>query len=456
MFGPAMRGLSLCVSLAIAAAACGSGNDPSTTTTSANGSSSTFGAGQGSGKTKLHGLQVTPPVSLKDPPADAVKTPSGLIYKKIKANDAGAQPHRNDVVLINYTGWRQASGETFFTNIGTEQPLPLNLAITAPGFTEGLQLMHKGETAMLWMPPNIGYKTPPLSTTPETLVYQVEVVDIQSAPPTPDDVAKPPANAETLPTGEKKLVVKPSTEFKQKATPYDSLVYDYTVWDPDGKLIESTEVQKHPQTAQAYKQPVGVTDMLTSMVAKERARFWVDAAKVQPETGKTLPVKTGTLCYEIEIQSITFAAHKPPPVPADVAKPPADAKKTEKGVFYKVLKAGGADPRHPTESETVKVNYTGWTTDGRLFDSSELRGTPATFSLNAVIAGWTDGLQTMTIGERVRFWIPVELAYKNQPGKPKGMLVFEVELLDIAAPSTSSKPTGFKPGAGGAGPHSPH
>src|SRR5579872_5959214 len=116
MFAPAMRGLSLSVSLALVgfgAAACGSGND-SSTTTSANGSSSTFGAGQGSGKPKLHGQQIPPPVPLKDPPADAVKLPSGLIYKKLKANDAGPQPHRNDVVLINYTGWRQDSGETFF------------------------------------------------------------------------------------------------------------------------------------------------------------------------------------------------------------------------------------------------------------------------------------------------------------------------------------------------------
>lgn len=461
MFAPAMRGLSLSVSLAIvaAAAACSSKND-SSTSTSANGSDSTFGAGQGSGKSKLHGQQVTPPVPLKEPPADAVKTPSGLIYKKLKANDAGAQPHRNDVVLINYTGWRQSSGETFFTNVGRDQPLPLNLALTAPGFTEGLQLMHKGETAMLWMPPAIGYKTPPVSTTPETLVYEVEIVDIQAAPPTPDDVAKPPASAESLPTGEKKLVIKPSTEFKQKAGLYDTVAFDYTVWDADGKLLDSTEVQKRPMTAQPYKQSVGMGDMLSTMVAKERARFWVDAAKMQVESGKSLPVKTGTVCYEIEVQSITFATHKPPPAPPDVAKPPADAKKTDKGVFYKVLKPGGADPRHPLPTETVKVHYSGWTTDGRLFDSSELRGEPSSFGLSAVIAGWTDGLQVMTIGERARFWIPVELAYKNQPGKPKGMLVFEVELIDIGA---NTKPTGFKPGAGGPapgvsphGPHGPH
>jgi peptidylprolyl isomerase len=459
-----MRGFSLpFVSLALltlgatlGAAGCGSGNDSSTS--SANGSQSTFGAGQGSGKVKLRGQQVTPPLPLKDPPADAVKTPSGLIYKKLKANDAGPQPHRNDIVRINYTGWRQGSGETFFTNVGRDNPLPLNLALTAPGFTEGLQLMHQGETAMLWMPPNIGYKTPPASTAAETLVYEVEIVEIQAAPATPADVAKPPATAEALPTAGKRVQLKSSPEFKQKAGLYDTVAYDYTAWDADGKLLDSTEVLKRPMTAQPYKQSVGMAEMLGSMVAKERARFWVDAAKMQVENGKSLPVKTGTVCYEVEIQSITFATHKPPPVPADVAKPPADAKKTEKGVFYKVLKPGGADSRHPVAKDSVKVHYTGWTTDGRLFDSSELRGEPSTFGLGSVIAGWTDGLQVMTIGERVRFWIPVELAYKNQPGKPKGMLVFEVELLDIPAPG--APPAGFKPGAGGAAPgmspHGPH
>jgi len=78
------------------------------------------------------------------------------------------------------------------------------------------------------------------------------------------------------------------------------------------------------------------------------------------------------------------------------------------------------------------VHYTGWTTDGKMFDSSYLRNEPSTFGLTGVIAGWTDGLQVMTPGDRVRFWIPEEMAYKGQAGKPQGMLVFEIELLEIA------------------------
>ena len=79
---------------------------------------------------------------------------------------------------------------------------------------------------------------------------------------------------------------------------------------------------------------------------------------------------------------------------------------------------------------TVSVHYTGWTTDGRMFDSSVTRGQPATFPLNGVIRGWTEGVQFMVVGEKRRFWIPEELAYGGRRD-PRGMLVFDVELIAI-------------------------
>ena len=79
----------------------------------------------------------------------------------------------------------------------------------------------------------------------------------------------------------------------------------------------------------------------------------------------------------------------------------------------------------------MTVHYSGWTTDGKLFDSSVVRGEPTTFGLNQVIAGWTEGVQLMVVGEKRRFWIPERLAYKGAKGAPKGMLVFDVELIEI-------------------------
>lgn len=91
----------------------------------------------------------------------------------------------------------------------------------------------------------------------------------------------------------------------------------------------------------------------------------------------------------------------------------------------------GTGTRHPRLTDRVKVHYTGWTTDGKMFDSSVVDGEPATFGVDRVIPGWSQGLQLMVEGEKRRFWIPESLAYKGQPGQPAGMLVFDVELLRI-------------------------
>ncbi len=118
------------------------------------------------------------------------------------------------------------------------------------------------------------------------------------------------------------------------------------------------------------------------------------------------------------------------PVPPDVAGAPHDAQVTASGLASKVL-AAGSGGAHPTPAASVTVHYTGWTTDGKMFDSSVVRGQPATFPLTMVIKGWTEGLQLMGAGEKRRFWIPGELAYGNTPqgGRPHGTLVFDVELI---------------------------
>jgi peptidylprolyl isomerase len=124
------------------------------------------------------------------------------------------------------------------------------------------------------------------------------------------------------------------------------------------------------------------------------------------------------------------AASNTIPAPSDVAAPPADAETTASGLASKVLKPGTGTV-HPTLTNTVKVHYTGWTTDGKMFDSSVLRGTPISFPLNRVIAGWGEGVQLMVEGETRRLWIPAKLAYEGKADRPQGMLVFDVELIKI-------------------------
>jgi FKBP-type peptidyl-prolyl cis-trans isomerase len=116
--------------------------------------------------------------------------------------------------------------------------------------------------------------------------------------------------------------------------------------------------------------------------------------------------------------------------PPDVSAPPSDATVSASGLATKILEPG-IGSQHPRANSRVKVHYSGWTTDGQMFDSSLARNEPISFGLNQVIAGWTEGVQLMVEGEKRRLWIPERLAYGGQRGAPQGMLVFDVELIKI-------------------------
>ena len=105
----------------------------------------------------------------------------------------------------------------------------------------------------------------------------------------------------------------------------------------------------------------------------------------------------------------------------------------ESGLQYEVLVAGKSTEK-PTAESRVKVHYHGTLIDGTVFDSSVDRGTPATFRVSGVIAGWTEALQLMTVGSKWKLYIPYELGYGSQNQgkiKPFSTLIFEVELLGI-------------------------
>ena len=115
-------------------------------------------------------------------------------------------------------------------------------------------------------------------------------------------------------------------------------------------------------------------------------------------------------------------------------------KKTESGLQYEVITPANGDK--PQATDTVKVHYRGTLIDGTEFDSSIARGEPATFPLNQVIPGWTEGVQLMSVGSKYRFYVPSELAYGPRGAGPKigpnSVLIFEVELLEIVEPQEKS------------------
>jgi len=118
------------------------------------------------------------------------------------------------------------------------------------------------------------------------------------------------------------------------------------------------------------------------------------------------------------------------PAPDDVAGPPEGSERSASGLAWRVL-APGEGGESPGPNDQVMVLYTGWTTDGKTFDTTEGEDAPREFPVNKVIAGFGEALQSMTPGERRRVWIPEDLAYAGKPGRPAGMLVFDLELVSF-------------------------
>ena len=257
-----------------------------------------------------------------------------------------------------------------------------------------------------------------------------------SAIPAPPDVAQPPADAVRSASGLASKVLKPGTG-TEKPRQQDTVRVHYTGWTKDGRMFDSSMTRGQPVTFPLGRVVKGWTEGLQLMVVGEKRRLWIPADLAygaNPRPG----APAGDLVFDVELLEVVKAP-EPPPAPEDVAKPPKAAKKTKSGLAYRVLKNGTG--KQPSATDTVVVHYSGWTTDGNMFDSSVTRGRPATFRLDQVIKGWTEGVQLMKVGEKTRFWIPGELAYGDKPtrpGAPSGMLVFDIELVNIGAPQPSA------------------
>lgn len=243
--------------------------------------------------------------------------------------------------------------------------------------------------------------------------------------PAPDNVAAAPAGAEKHDGGMASLVLTKGTGTKHpKAN--DKVKVHYTGWTKDGKMFDSSVTRDRPSTFGLNQVIKGWTEGVQLMVKGEKRRFWIPGDMAYGDKPKRPGTPSGQLTFDIELLEI-IEQPDPPPVPKDVAAAPADAKTTKSGLKYKVLKPGTGTTK-PTATQNVEVHYSGWTTDGKMFDSSVVRGQPANFRLNAVIKGWTEGVQLMVEGEKTRFWIPGELAY----GKAVESVATEINDLEAA------------------------
>ena len=257
---------------------------------------------------------------------------------------------------------------------------------------------------------------------------------VRSAPPQippPPDVAAAPADAAKTPSGLATKVVAPGTG-KDHPAPTDKVKVHYTGWTKDGKMFDSSIPRGEPTEFGVTEVIKGWTEGLQLMVKGEKRRMWIPGALAYGDKPRMGGAPAGDLVFDVELIDVV-PAPKPPEVPADVKAAPMNAKKTPTGLAYRVL-TPGTGTKHPSAKDKVTVHYSGWTPDGKMFDSSIVRGKPISFGLDGVIKGWTEGVQLMVEGEKTRFWIPSDLAYGDppkRPGAPGGPLVFDIELISI-------------------------
>ncbi len=373
--------------------------------------------------------EIPAPPDVAKAPADASCTESGLCSKVLTAGEDNQHPDPWDKVTVHYTGWT-TDGKMFDSSVARDLEASFLLNQVIAGWTEGLQLMVVGEKRRFWIPVDLAYKGRP-GRPAGMLVFDIELFGIEDleeppAPPVaPKDVAAAPADAEKTASGlaSKVLVAGSGSTHPGEGS---RVTFHYSGWTTDGAMFDSSVVRGKPITVPLDQFIPGWQEGVKLMVVGEKRRLWIPA---ELGFGEASGSPQGMLVIDVELLEIEEMP-KAPPAPAAVEAPPANAAKTASGLASKVVKEG-TGTEHPTETSNVSVHYTGWTTDGKMFDSSVVRGEPTSFPLNRVIPGWTEGLQLMVVGEKRRFWIPEELAYKGSPGAPQGMLVFDVELLEI-------------------------
>ena len=252
---------------------------------------------------------------------------------------------------------------------------------------------------------------------------QTVIAQTRAVSPAPPDVAAPPSDAEKRPSGLASRIVTPGAGV-EKAALTDIVTVDYTGWTTNGNMVDSSVARGTPSMFPLNRSLLGWRECVQLMTVGETRRCWLpEPLAYAGQAGRA----KGMIVFDIQLIGVRPSPTIPPP---DVKEPPSDARRTASGLAYKVLKPG-TGVRKPQPWESVSVHYTGWTTDGKMFDSSITRGQPAVLQLDMVIKGWTEGVTMMVEGERTRFWVPEPLAYKGEAGSPKGMLVFDIDLVEI-------------------------
>lgn len=253
--------------------------------------------------------------------------------------------------------------------------------------------------------------------------------------PPPPNVEAAPEDAVKTESGLACIVVREGSGTEHPSM-YDTVTMHQVVWNTEGKMLMSTGNRGEPVEFPVTQSVLpGLREAIELMVEGEKRRCWIPGwlafgEATKPEEAQAELRPRGMLVYELDLLDLKKATGLPQ-APPDVAAVPEDAKRSESGLAWRVLEQGSGD-KHPGADSVVSIHYAGWTPEGELFMMSGTQGIPKSSHMRSVIPGWFEGLQMMTVGEKRRFWVPAELAYRGQPGRPSGMVVFDIELVAVA------------------------
>lgn len=360
-------------------------------------------------------------------------TSSGLKMIFYDVNSKKEFADSGDAVEIHYVGKFQ-DGKTFDSSYDRKKPLSFTLGQgrVIKGWEEALRYFHEGDSALVTIPPALGYGDKAYSSIPKnsTLVFTMKMVSLR----------KPvkPYNVEGLDTVSMESGVKYIRVKKGKGKSVQdgnrAKVF-YSGYFVDGRKFDSSF--DHPG-AEAFDFIIGRHQVIegwekgvVGMRKGEKRRLIIPYALAYGEQGRNpvIPPKSD-LVFDVEL--VDFEVVIPPPVFDVKGK---DTITTASGLQY--IKVKETNGRQVVAGDTVTINYSGYFRDGKLFDSSVERGDSIMLIVGKrmVIPGWDEGLQYLKEGEKVRFIIPYKLAYGEQGRMPvippKSDLIFDVYLKKI-------------------------
>lgn len=244
--------------------------------------------------------------------------------------------------------------------------------------------------------------------------------------PVPDDVAGPPEDAVRTASGLAWRLIGEPAEQIERPGPLDMVDVRYTAWTTDGELFDTTEVDQQSRIRVSGGRP-GFEEAVQLLSVGETGRFWVPKEIAYAER---VEKAAGMLVFDLTLVGIT----RGPERPANLEAPPENALRIDSGLAWIVLAEGQKDEEPPGEEATVLVQYSNWTTDGELLDSTLHRGEPRALTMNLVAEGFRETFGMMVPGERRLVWLPPELTEFEGRRVYDETVVFDLELLSYMSP----------------------